>query len=631
MVDPTGRRSNSIAFTYTAPQNAAPSISAISPSFAPVGYSTQVMIVGANLVGGGVSFGGTPISGACGAECVVNSPSSLPAGNVSVTVAVNGLTSNAVTFLVTSGTPPTIAAVDFNPSGPNRGAPGGYEALEIDGTGFDTTTIANNQFFIGPNAVTPNQCFSLGGSPPQQECRGFTPPGAGNAYVTLKTPAGATNPQFNTDLFQYVPVLSALGVPSGPAAGGTAVTLSGQGLAVAGGTTHVYFGANPALDVSCTAAQCLATSPPGSGTAAVTVTIANQLPGGTFTTPASAALSYTYIPPPAVTGVSPNSGPVAGGTAVTIAGTGFSTATGATTIGFGGVAATGVRACLKNVRTIVPWLVVRPLLTLATRGRGRRNRQSNAGYGRPSIIQTRPSCASATSCAATSPAGCSTVDVTVTVGGGTSATGSTDQFSYTPAGAPCPPILQSPAEGTQNISTTPAFTWQAPQGAVAGSTVYTLYISQGGQTFATTATSYAVPASAAIAPGTEIFWTVSACNGAACSPYARAWGEFTAPQPGAPGLTSPIEGSTGDSFVPTVQWTAASGAVSGVTQYTAAIWDPGANVYAYVWTPTTGFSGTVPAGSQLQLNHFYYYAVQACNESACGPLARWEGFTTTSP
>jgi len=51
----------------------------------------------------------------------------------------------------------------------------------------------------------------------------------------------------------------------------------------------------------------------------------------------------------------------------------------------------GTRACLKNVRTIVPWLVVRPLLTLATRGRGRRNRQSNAGYGRPSIIQTRPS------------------------------------------------------------------------------------------------------------------------------------------------------------------------------------------------------------------------------------------------
>jgi IPT/TIG domain len=44
---------------------------------------------------------------------------------------------------------------------------------------------------------------------------------------------------------------------------------------------------------------------------------------------------------------------------------------------------------------------------------------------------------SATSITATSPAGSGVVDVTVTVAGVTSATGASDQFSYTPAASPC--------------------------------------------------------------------------------------------------------------------------------------------------------------------------------------------------
>ena len=48
---------------------------------------------------------------------------------------------------------------------------------------------------------------------------------------------------------------------------------------------------------------------------------------------------FTYIAPPTVTSVSPNNGPVAGGTAVTITGTNF--AAGAT-VTLGGTAATNV-------------------------------------------------------------------------------------------------------------------------------------------------------------------------------------------------------------------------------------------------------------------------------------------------
>jgi IPT/TIG domain len=48
---------------------------------------------------------------------------------------------------------------------------------------------------------------------------------------------------------------------------------------------------------------------------------------------------YTYVAPPAITSVSPNSGPAAGGNSVTINGSGF---TGATQVVFGAVPATSV-------------------------------------------------------------------------------------------------------------------------------------------------------------------------------------------------------------------------------------------------------------------------------------------------
>lgn len=92
---------------------------------------------------------------------------------------------------------------------------------------------------------------------------------------------------------------------------------------------------------------------------------------------------------PVVTGVFPPAGPAIGGTTVVIAGSGFSTAAGAATVSFGGVAATAV------------------------------------------------TCESATQCTALSPAGTggAGADVTVTVASQTSAISSADLFSY---GNPCP-------------------------------------------------------------------------------------------------------------------------------------------------------------------------------------------------
>ncbi len=168
--------------------------------------------------------------------------------------------------------------------------------------------------------------------------------------------------------------VTGLSPASGPAAGGTVVTISGSGLSDA----TVDFGSSSATDVSCTSTSCTATSPAGSGTVTVSVHAAGGVvSAGTFTYYAFSGVVPPFrgpASPPAAIAISPTRGPSFGGTLVTITGTNLSGAT----VSFGSNAATGV------------------------------------------------SCTS-TSCTATSPAGSGTVTVTVTTSGGEATAGS---FSY---------------------------------------------------------------------------------------------------------------------------------------------------------------------------------------------------------
>jgi len=171
-----------------------------------------------------------------------------------------------------------------------------------------------------------------------------------------------------------VPAVTQISPTSGPNTGGTQVTISGSNL---GGATSVRFGITPATIVSNTATQIVATSPArAAGPVDVTVTTA----GGTSA--AVAADRYTYFDSsvvPAVTQLSPTSGPAAGGTRVTITGTGLA---GASSVRFGATAA----PLVSNTATKI---VVR------------------------------------------SPAGTAgTVDVTVTTPGGTSSVVTADRFTY---------------------------------------------------------------------------------------------------------------------------------------------------------------------------------------------------------
>lgn len=116
---------------------------------------------------------------------------------------------------------------------------------------------------------------------------------------------------------------------SGPAAGGTIITIPGSWGPPCGATT-VKFGDTAATII--TFSPLTAISPPGTGTVHVSLTNV----AGTSSRP-EATDQFTYIEPPQVTSVTPGNGLPSGGTSVTITGTHL---TGATAVTFGGLAAT---------------------------------------------------------------------------------------------------------------------------------------------------------------------------------------------------------------------------------------------------------------------------------------------------
>ncbi|WP_430391814.1 putative Ig domain-containing protein [Dyella sp. 20L07] len=193
--------------------------------------------------------------------------------------------------------------------------------------------------------------------------------------TTIATGGSYTQAQTVTLAVNALPAVTSMSPTSGPAAGGTSVTIMGTGFT---GATAVAFGGTAATGYTViSATQITATAPAGSGTVDVRVTT----PSGT--SPATASDQFTYIAAPVVTSLSPITGLLGGGTSVTISGTGF---TGSTAVTFGGAAAT-----TYTVNSATQITAIAP-----------------AGMG------------------------AGTVDVRVTSPGGTSAISATDRFTYVP-------------------------------------------------------------------------------------------------------------------------------------------------------------------------------------------------------
>ncbi len=191
--------------------------------------------------------------------------------------------------------------------------------------------------------------------------------------------------------------------------------------------------------------------------------------GGTGTgTVGGLLLAYATPSAPTVATVTPNSGPATGGTSVTIDGTGFTTATG---VSFGAAPASSFHVVSDTELTAV------------------------------------------------SPAGSGTVDVTVTSAGGTSATSSADQFTYT-ASAPSAPTNLS-ATLTDTGAT---ISWAAPNDG--GSPITSYSISGEDTTTSTSLTPVTVTGSppatsgsfTGLTPGDSYTFSVTATNAVGTGP-----------------------------------------------------------------------------------------------------------------
>jgi CSLREA domain-containing protein len=157
--------------------------------------------------------------------------------------------------------------------------------------------------------------------------------GTGTFTATLWTPPAQTITATDTvnssitgtsaSIAVIAPTITSITPTSGPQGGGTGVSIHGSNFT---GATKVMFGNQSVSFLVGGDSVIGVTSPPGTGTVDVTVTVGNA------TSATSTADQFTYLPTPSVTQVSPNQGPLGGGTSVSIGGANLA---GVTTVYFG--------------------------------------------------------------------------------------------------------------------------------------------------------------------------------------------------------------------------------------------------------------------------------------------------------
>ncbi|MDB5313637.1 MAG: hypothetical protein JWO38_7839, partial [Gemmataceae bacterium] len=297
-------------------------VGGVAPNAGPLAGGTSVTITGTNFTGAtSVKFGSVAAT-----SFTVNSPTSITAvapagaaGVVDITVTTpTGTSPVSVNDQFTYAAVPAVTAII-----PSAGPLAGGTTVTISGTALSGATAVKFGA-VAATSFTVNSATSI---------TAVVPAGAAGAVdITVTTPGGTSATSAN-DQFTYeaAPTITALSPASGAQAGGTSVTITGTNFT---GATSVKFGSVAAISFTINSAtQITAVAPAGTIGVAVDVTVTT--PSGTSAI--SAADQFTFVAAPTVTAVGPTAGPLAGGTTVTITGTGF---TAATAVKFGAVAAT---------------------------------------------------------------------------------------------------------------------------------------------------------------------------------------------------------------------------------------------------------------------------------------------------
>ncbi|WP_328545751.1 IPT/TIG domain-containing protein [Streptomyces platensis] len=283
---------------------ATPAVISVSPTSGSTAGGTPVTVTGTAFTGAtAVRFGATPAPSftvSSDTQLTATTPPGTGTGTVQVTVTTPiGISNQFVTYTYVTTPAPVLSSVS-----PTSGPAAGGTTVTLTGTGFTGATAV--QFGTTSASFIVNSATQITAT---------APAGSGTVQVTVTGPGGTSNGQPFTYTTAPVPALTSLTPTSGPTAGGTTVTLTGTGFT---GATAVRFGTTSASFTVNSATQITATAPAGSGTVQVTVTG----PGGTSN---GQPFTYTTAPVPALTSLTPTSGPTTGGTTVTLTGTGLAT------------------------------------------------------------------------------------------------------------------------------------------------------------------------------------------------------------------------------------------------------------------------------------------------------------------
>ncbi|MCX5109245.1 IPT/TIG domain-containing protein [Streptomyces sp. NBC_00378] len=196
----------------------------ISPNEGSTGGGTLVTITGTNLSNASaVTFGSnsaTSVTQVSPTQVTAVSPSG--AGTVGVTVTTPGGASNPVSFFY-------VGAPFESSLSATSGPLGGGNSITINGTGLSTaTSVSFGAVTATPTVVSDSQISVT------------VPAGtaAGTVSVSVTTAGGTNNGLSYT--YVDVPTITTIAPNSGPASGGTAVTITGTGFAT---TESVTFGA----------------------------------------------------------------------------------------------------------------------------------------------------------------------------------------------------------------------------------------------------------------------------------------------------------------------------------------------------------------------------------------------------
>ncbi|MDB1087894.1 IPT/TIG domain-containing protein [Streptomyces sp. ACA25] len=335
----TNRDGNSLSVINTATNTV---VATLSGLFAPIGVAVtrdgshlyvanssantvSVVDTTTRTVTDTIAVGATPWGVAASAD----SRQVYAANSGADTVSVIDTTTNTVTDTIAVGTQPTGIAVTpnslsvyvansgsdtvsviqtLNAMAPALGPQSGGSKVTITGTNLSgVTSVRFGSVSASIIANTANQVIAV------------SPPGSGVAAVTVTTVGGTSNPK----PFSYYPSGNAhsLTPGAGPTLGRNLITIHGSQLATA---NRVLFDAVPALPLIVSDQQLTVAVPPAitPGPVQVTVTTAGGLTTGTLT--------YTYVDPPQLTGLSTTTGTSFGGNVIALTGRNLATATAVT-------------------------------------------------------------------------------------------------------------------------------------------------------------------------------------------------------------------------------------------------------------------------------------------------------------